>query len=207
MTQQLAQALYGNGSLPLAFFTGTTADKTATVFATGRDPLSGTRLTAFAESGVGVASTVVQYKPTVASGAVTAQVPWPAETINGIAFDQGNSGYASGSSLVTTMQATTSAIGGYYVSYMGVSDADSAIAGGAVELTWNGVPYSLLNVKEGKYTFWGYQHLMYQSTLSGTKKTVADAIAQQIKNVDSPILLSDMQVERPADGGLIIPKY
>ena len=207
MTQQLAQALYGNGSLPLAFFTGTTADKTATVFATGRDPLSGTRLTAFAESGVGVAATVVQYKPTITSGAVTSHVVWPAETVNAIAFAEGNSGYTSGSSLVTTMQATTSAIGGYYVSYMGVSDADSAIAGGAVELNWNGVQYSLSNVKEGKYTFWGYQHLMYQSTLAGTKKTVADAIANQIKNVDSPILLSDMKVERPADGGLIAPRY
>jgi hypothetical protein len=207
MTQQLAQALFGNGSLALALFTGNSADQTSTVFATGRDPLSGTRLTTFAESGVGVASTVVQYKPTVASGAVTSQSVWPAETVNGIAFDQGNGGYTSGSSLVTALQATTSGIGGYYVSYMGVSDADSAITGGAIELTWNGIQYSLENVKQGKYTFWGYQHLMYQSTLTGTKKTVADAIATQIKNVDSPILLSDMKVERQADGGLIAPKY
>ena len=48
---------------------------------------------------------------------------------------------------------------------------------------------------------------MYSSTLSGTKKTVADAIATQIKTVDSPILLSDMKVGRPADGGLIAPNY
>lgn len=207
MTQQLAQALLGNGSLALALFTGNSADQTNTVYATGRDPLSGTRLTAFAESGVGVAATVVQYKPTVASGAVSSHVVWPAETINGISFVDGNSGYTSGSSLVTAMQATTTGINGYYVSYMGVSDADSAITGGAVELTWNGVPYSLDNVKQGKYTFWGYQHLMYKSTLTGTKKTVADAIATQIKTVDSPILLSDMKVERPADGGLIAPRY
>jgi hypothetical protein len=207
VTPQLAQALFGNGSLALALFTGNSADQTSTVFATGRDPLSGTRLTAFAESGIGVAATVVQYQPTVASGAVSSHQVWPAETINGIAFETGNSGYASGSSLVTTMKATTSGINGYYVSYMGVSDADSAVSGGAVELTWNGVQYSLDNVKQGKYTFWGYQHLMYSSTLSGTKKTVADAIATQIKTVDSPILLSDMKVGRPADGGLIAPNY
>jgi hypothetical protein len=48
---------------------------------------------------------------------------------------------------------------------------------------------------------------MYKSALSGTKKTVADAIATQIKTVDSPILLSDMKVERPTDGGLIAPRY
>ena len=207
VTPQLAQALFGNGSLALALFTGSSADQTSTVFATGRDPLSGTRLTAFAESGIGVAATVVQYQPTVASGAVSSHQVWPAETINGIAFETGNSGYASGSSLVTTMKATTAGINGYYVSYMGVSDADSAVSGGAVELTWNGVQYSLDNVKQGKYTFWGYQHLMYSSTLSGTKKTVADAIATQIKTVDSPILLSDMKVGRPADGGLIAPNY
>jgi hypothetical protein len=207
MTQQLAQALYGNGSLALALFTGSSADQTSTVFATGRDPLSGTRLTTFAESGIGVASTVVQYKPTVASGAVTTQEIWPAETVNGIPFEQGNGGYTSGGTLVTAMQATTTGIGGYYVTYMGVSDADSAVTGGAKELTWNGVQYSLDNVKEGKYTFWGYQHLMYKSALSGTKKTVADAIATQIKTVDSPILLSDMKVERPTDGGLIAPRY
>ena len=207
ITQQLAQALFGNGSLALALFTGSASDQSKSVFATGRDPLSGTRLTTFAESGVGVNSIVVQYQPTVASGAVSSHKVWPAETVNGIAFDEGNSGYASGGSLVTAMQATTSAINGHYVSYMGVSDADSAIAGGAVELTWNGVPYSLDNVKQGKYTFWGYQHLMYRSTLTGTKKTAADAIANQIKTVDSPILLSDMKVERPADGGIVAPRY
>jgi hypothetical protein len=207
MTQQLARALYGNGSLPLALFTGSATDQTSTVFATGRDPLSGTRLTTFAESGVGVAATVVQYKPTVASGAVTSQAVWPAETVNGIAFDQGNGGYTSGGSLVTAMQATTAGINGYYVTYMGVSDADSAVTGGAVELTWNGVQYSPDNLKQGKYTFWGYQHLMYPSTLSGTKKTVADAIATQIRTFDSPILLSDMKVERAVDGGQIVPRY
>jgi len=207
MTNLLAQALYGNGDLPLALFTGLSADQSTKVFATGRDPLSGTRLVTFAESGIGANSTVVQWKPTVASGAVTSHVVWPQETVNGVTFEQGNGGYTSGGSLVTALQATTSAIGGYYVTYMGVSDADSSIAGGAVELTWNGVKYSLDAVKEGKYTFWAAEHLQYKTSLAGVKKTVADTIATQIKNVDSPILLSDMKVSRPTDGGIIAPKY
>lgn len=207
MTNLLAQALYGNGDLSLALFTGLNADQSSKVFATGRDPLSGTRLVAFAESGIGVNSTVVQWKPTVSSGAVTSHTVWPEETVNGVTFQQGNGGYTSGGTLATNMQATTTAIGGYYVTYMGVSDADTAIAGGAVELKWNGVAYSLPAVQEGQYTFWAAEHLQYKTSLSGVKKTVADAIANQIKTVDSPILLSSMKVSRPTDGGVIAPKY
>ena len=54
ITPQLAQALWGNGTLPLALFTSSAADEGTLVYATGRDPDSGTRATAFAESGIGV---------------------------------------------------------------------------------------------------------------------------------------------------------
>jgi hypothetical protein len=204
---QLAQAVFGAGSAALSLFTGLQADEGMKVFATGRDPDSGTRLTTFAEAGVGVNAVVVQYQPTVSSGAVTAHVPWPETVVNGITFRTGNGGYSSGNSLVTTMSATTAALSGYYVSYMGLSDATSAIDKGAKELTYNGVLYSLDNVKNGLYTFWCYEHLMYKRTLTGVKKTVADTLANQIDTVDAPIKRSEMRVGREADGGLVTAKF
>jgi hypothetical protein len=106
------------------------------------------------------------------------------------------------------MQATTLAgLNGYYVSYMGLSDATSAITGGAKELTYNGVLYSLDNVKNGLYTFWCYEHLMYKNTLAGVKKTVADTLATQIETVDAPIKLNEMRVGRQADGGLVTQNF
>ncbi len=56
-TQQ-ARALFGAGTMPLAFFTGNSADETKTVVATGRDPDSGTRLNASAEIGLGPQASV-----------------------------------------------------------------------------------------------------------------------------------------------------
>jgi hypothetical protein len=90
---------------------------------------------------------------------------------------------------------------------MGLSDANTAIGGGAKELTYNGVLYSLDNVKNGLYTFWCYEHLMYKKTLTGVKKTVADTLANQIDTVDAPIKRSDMRVSREADGGLVTTKF
>ena len=179
ITTQQAQALYGAGELPLAFFSGSTADQGSRLFALGRDPDSGTRVIAFAESGIGVFNGVLQYQPVVASNNIASHIPWPQTTVNGIVFTQGNGGYSSGGTIVGIMRNTTVGLGGSYITYLGLSDANSAVsatgtgAGPARELTWNGVPYSLSNVKEGLYTFWGYEHLMYRGTLAGTQKTLA----------------------------------
>jgi hypothetical protein len=76
MTPLMAQALWANGSLPLSMWTGNTNDASTIVYATGRDPDSGTRKVTFLETGIqnyvtGVTpSTVLQYEPTNASGVV-----------------------------------------------------------------------------------------------------------------------------------------
>ena len=224
LTQNLAQTLWLNGSLPLALFTGSPTDEGSLVFALGRDPDSGTRKTAFAESGIGVFSAVVQYYPTNASGAVisrTAAGPItghklvPAQTINGIFFDVGQGGYASGGDVAAAMGATGSqaAIGGFYLSYLGIADATKAIASGAAELTWNGVAFSDTAVQEGQYTFWAYEQLDYRGdygAVDANGKTVADLLGAQIKNVDAALageLLSTMRVTRPVEGGLIANTY
>jgi hypothetical protein len=207
ITPQLAQALWGNGTLPLALFTGDPADQGALVYATGRDPDSGTRATAFAEAGVGVFSVVTQYKPSITSGAVTSWAPYPQQTVNGITFPVGQGGEASGSSLIANVTASGSAAVGYGIAYMSVNDAVTAVNGGAKALNYNGIPYSLQAVREGKYTFWCYQHVTYRNTLTGGPKDVADLMANQILNTDSPILLNSMNCSRPTDGGQITPNY
>ncbi len=203
VTPQLAQFLWGSGQMALSLWTGSAADSTVKIFATGRDPDSGTRLTAFAESGVGVDSIVVQYQPVINGANIDSHILWPQTVVNGITFTEGNGGFSSGGTLVNAMTKDTTALGGFYVSYMSNGDAATAIAGGARELAYNGVTASTTAIQQGLYTFWGYQHLLYKTTLTGIKKSTADTLANQILTVDSPILLSTMKVKRNSDGGLI----
>ncbi len=218
MNPQIAQALFGNGSASLALFTGNHADESSsnangTVYAIGRDPDSGTRVIEFAESGIGVSSTVVQYQPTLSGSAVTSQIPWPQETVDGIVFTQGNGGYNSGSGLRTPLEATTSGINGYYVGFLGISDANTVKGLGGQWLTWNGVPFSVTAVEEGQYTAWSYEHLMYQPTLASNKKTLAASFVTALQGYatdtakGTSISLSDMKVVRLSDGGVITQNY
>ena len=208
---QAAQALYSNGTAKLSLFTGNSADNGVTVYAGGRDPDSGTRLTAFAEAGIGVDSAVTQYKPTVTGSTLTAIAPYPAITINGIFFDVGNSGESSGSTLRNYFSKTTSAIGGHLVGYLGTGDSPTAINGGARELTYNGVTYSDAAVKEGLYTFWCYEHVLYPTALNSAavgsvgnkKKVLADSLANLIKTTYAPIKISEMNCSRSSDGGVV----
>ena len=52
MTPLLAQALWANGKLPLSMWSGNPSDSNTFVYATGRDPDSGTRKTTFLETGI-----------------------------------------------------------------------------------------------------------------------------------------------------------
>lgn len=166
MTGQLARQLYKNGIAPLAMFTGNNADETKPVIALGRDPDSGTRLTSFAETGVGALSTVTQYQPQDSNGAVVASTAgtisqfslWPDETVDGIPIGSPNGGYSSGGDLSKAMRAVTTdpvAINGdanspftaanvTRIAYLGTSDADGNLLNGSgttagVELPYNGV--------------------------------------------------------------------
>jgi hypothetical protein len=230
ITPQLAVALYtGTGSLPLALFTGLNSDEGTNVYALGRNADSGTRLNAFAETGVGVLNIVHQYYPLngstiIKSGGtlqVTGQELVPQDTVNGIVYPVGDSGYNGGGDLAAAVKSTGSAtavgVKGFYVAYLGLSDAYTADNGGAADLMYNGVPYSATAVEEGQYTFWGYEHLMYRQNYSGNQKTVTDQVANMILNQDAAvipsgsvapgILLGSMHVQRFTDGGPISNNY
>jgi hypothetical protein len=224
LTTQQAKALFGAGKLPLAFFTGNSADETTTIVATGRDPDSGTRLTAFAEGGLGALASVKQYQPRDSGGNlvktvgtnITNFVAWPASTVNGIPIATFNGGYNSGGDLTKAMANFTPS-GFALISYAGVGDADTnALPNGGIELSFNGVTlgntggnYNTATVlTEGKYTFWGYEHLYYRSGTSGTPAgNVADAIANQLKTTDAQVLLTSMKSERSTDGSVVFPTY
>jgi hypothetical protein len=240
ITSQQARALYAGGKLPLALFTGNSADETKPVVALGRNPDSGTRLTTFAETGIGALATVKQYQPQdstgtlvkTTAGTISQFQPWPAETINGVPVSTFNSGYSSGGDLSKAMAATVtdpvtigatsySAANVTFVGYMGVSDADANLLNAGnprigVELSYNGVllghvgaDYGTVTaLTEGQYTFWGFEHLLYNaSTIGVTQKTAADTLATQIHDTDSQVLLSNMKVTRTGDGLTVTNNY
>jgi hypothetical protein len=242
MTSQLARSLYSNGRRPLALFTGLNADEGKLVVAMGRNPDSGTRLTAFSETGIGALSTVDQFQPQdststlvkTTSATISKFVVWPAETINGVPVGTFHSGYSSGGDLSKAMRAVTTdpvtvTVGittGTYaaanltrIAYLGTGDADSNLLAGlnpGVELSFNGsflgnVGGNYNNstvVTEGRYTFWGYEHVLYNtSTIAVDVKGVADSLATQLHDTDSPILLSNMKVQRTTDGANVTNSY
>jgi hypothetical protein len=224
MTPLLAQALWENGSLPQSMFSSN-PDDTNIIYAIGRDPDSGTRKTAFLETGVQsfvaelTPAIVLQYAPSNSTGlvnkanqgSVTTQGPWPAETVDNIQFENGDAGYSSGGDLAYAMRAT-SGTPFIYVTYLGLSDAATAEAGGATELTYNGIPYSDQAVRNGQYTYWTYEQMDYLPTYGTTDangKAVADSIAQNIlTNTAANVgeLLSTMNVTRTQEGGPVTPQ-
>ncbi len=242
VTSQMLRTLYSGGKIPLALFTGASADETKPVIALGRNPDSGTRLTAFAESGIGALSTVKQFQPQDSAGAlvkttsatITKFVNWPAETINGVAVATFNSGYSSGGDLSKAMRAVTSdpvsvTIGATTktysaanltrIAYLGTGDADSNLlagAGAGVELYYNGVTLgnvagdynTVTALTEGKYTFWGFEHLLYNgSTIAAPVQTAADKLATQLHDTDAVVKLSNMKVTRATDGANVTANY
>jgi hypothetical protein len=220
LTPLLAQALWSKGKLPLSMWTGNTNDLTNFVYAVGRDPDSGTRKTAFLESGIQTflsaltPAVVVQYQPTNSTGAVvsksnptaiTGQQVWPAETVDNISFPTGDAGYSSGGDLAYALGESAPFT---YIGYLGLSDYATASGLGATNLAWNGTYYSHAAAENGQYTYWAYEQLDYLPTYSGNGQTVANLLANQIKYENLSGVgesLSTMSVGRTQEGGPVTP--
>ena len=181
ITTQLAKNLFSAGKVQTSVFTGITGDPNNAsdpnrkyVFAIGRDPDSGTRLTALAETGLGAAAFVKQYQPldgtnaviSAAGATVAINQPWPLSTVNTISVPVFNGGYNSGGKLAGAMGAATdnmankdnlgnalsgdAATGGWYITYLSTSDAaNTAIPAGAAPLAYNGV--SIYDTQQSKF--------------------------------------------------------
>ena len=192
---QLRVAL--SGGTKLALITGNTAD-TKFVYVTGRDNNSGTRVNTLADTGYGIRTLVRQTIIGGSSGAPTLS-------------SLSNNGQSSGGTLATTMTLTGSATapdtinggtGWYAIAYVGMYDADVAIAGGAAGLTLNGVAESTTAIQEGQYSFWGQEWLYQNPTLSSAASTVNTKLVTAIPvHVDGTheISLASMNASKSSD--------
>ena len=216
MTAQAAQYIYTSVGYTLgSFLTGNNADEAYAVYGAGRDPDSGTRIVAFAETGIGATANtgIKQFKIDASGGAITSIALTTATTINGVAVPAGSNGEASGGTLAGLMNNTGPsaltpgnilATDGFFVTYLGqgVGNSDNLVAPARI-IKYNGVAYSSQAVIEGAYTFWGYERISYRSGTTGVVKTVADKIADQIYTTTATIKQTAMLCTRQIDGGLV----
>jgi len=220
MTDQLHEAQWATGQLPLSMYTGNPAD-TKLVLNTGRSDGSGTRATILSETQYGPFRTVVQWggpndQTTITGGEGSGTVA----TLNNL----GNGGYSSNSFVRqnlarTSTNVTVGAVPGndvVIISYLTLSDAAAitTVTGGpgvgARALTYNGVPYSLENVANGQYTLWGYQQFYGSADINLAEQAFFDAftafIPAQLDPLSTGIPTTLMNVTRNGgDGGPITP--
>lgn len=226
MTQQLSRALWVNGIQPKKLFTGNpgAADAEDLVLAIGRDNGSGTRITQLAETQYGVFTPVQQWKLTSAADITTAQL-WPIGDGVG-SFAAGNGGYTSGSTIRNFMGLTSATVDlkdadnvefltdvpVSLISWLGITDANTAVTNGAVRLSYEGVTYDGTNtdlIYEGAYTAWGYLHLYVPSGLSTDENQFKSNLTTQLDNASvlgsSGLRVSQMHVSRGNDGATVGP--
>ncbi len=200
ITAQQARTHFTKGGETLkSLFTGVAADTTI-IYAAGRDDDSGTRTTALAETGAGVFTPTTQWLGVVSGSEPGATVALGAYV--------GNGGYASGGDLSKVLSAT----GTQFIGLLGISDAITAEPNGAKRLSYEGIPFSISNVKNGSYTYWSYYQSNRMSLPPASKalalyNTLKTALkAAPTSSSGSSINLDEMTVERQADGATVTPK-
>lgn len=172
------------GGSPAALITGNAAD-TTWVYVTGRDSLSGTRVNTFGDVAYGIFSTPFQLQ-VAADGSMIDQ---------GGGTYLGDYGFSSGGTVATQMgfdlgQASSvdQNIGsGHFsvISYLGYSDAQSAIANGGTALSFNGIPESTANVQQGLYTFWGNEFVYRKNTVSAQATSVYNLLSPSTTGINA----------------------
>jgi len=204
ISSQQARVLFTAGLQPLSLFTGVATDTTS-IYPAGRDNDSGTRITALVEIGAGAFASLDQYKFTVAANIISAPVE-----------QAPTAGYSSGGDLATLLGANG---GGYdVIGYLGISDAATATGAHGVKLWYNGVPFSIENVKNGSYTFWSkYQQISLTTVPAAPANAYDDVKATLFQGLKttltglattgsgSSIKLTDLNVTRESDGADVIP--
>lgn len=182
-----------------AVFSGNPSDTNDYVYVSGRDNQSGTRVNAFGNSGFGIFSLPNQIEMDSSGNMLDLEPP------NGTYA--GDFGFSSGGTLAGTLGANTTAKpdlfnggSGYSViAYLSRGDANTAIANGAVELTYDGVAQNSANVKEGTFTFWGNEYIYQRNGVSSEAQSAYNRLAVSIPNDvngTTAIKFSDMHTTR-----------
>ncbi len=233
-----AQQALESGLIKGQLLTGADADADITIWTMGRNIDSGSRVINHAVNKYGTLTPVVQWKVTASGGNVTKIEKHPTNTLLGIGVALGNNGESSGSAMagfmtnsipsgfsniVSDTGETAGATANYLIGYSSVADTLPLVGSGLVPLKYNGVEgrcYSqtnattldagYTNITTGRYPYWGYEFIGYDSTLSGNANVpvLVNQLATRIKSLASTngdlapnIALGDMKVDRSEDGG------
>ena len=175
----------GNAGMPATYLGGTSPNP---VYLIGRDSGSGTRISVHK---------VIGYNSN--------PVLW---ATNGAGTYVLTNGYPSGGNQRDVIKGKADAIG-----YLGLPDFIN-IQASATRLSYQGVPFTAAAVATGSYSLWGYEHLVNRAGgLSANQLLVKNALVSAITDPvyqstvpaynDNFVSVSEMQVERGADGGPI----
>jgi hypothetical protein len=225
ITHHQCRTLFANGVVSLGYITGdttvgTTSDTNKVLCLIGRYNGSGTRAVVFADTGYGALMNSFNYRYVNNAGPGNT----PAFTL---VTPDANVGHTSGSTVKSDLgnnisQALlvngTSYGTGYAVGYLGTKDAYgvSGNGSGALNLTYNGVPFSTDAVCNGSYTLWSYQHIYNKTPLSANLTTFKSSLSSAIPanlgyggSISSlvGIPISAMKVSRSVDGGPLGTTY
>jgi hypothetical protein len=219
ISHQVAQTVLANGVVPMSLVTGDLSnggDTNRVINLIGRYNGSGTRAVVFADTGYGALQNSVNFKYSA-----TANSGSPAFTV---VTPDPNVGYSGGGSIKTDLGNNIStAMGtdlasyqtGYAIGYLGIKDAFGVTgnSAGALNLTYNGVPFSTNAVQNGQYTLWSKEHLYSKSGQSANLNTVKANLVTAIPSYLGSgttligIPTSAMTVDRNTDGGRIGTLY
>lgn len=210
MTDQIFAALYSQGQMPLSTWTNNPADDPVASPSTGRYVLpfgrnngSGTRATTLAETQYGAFTAVQQY----GADTVTAGAGQPINSLGTL----GDGGQSSGGTLRNILASDFSNVSGenyVAIGYIGASDGATVINNGGKALKYNGVEFSIDNVINGSYTFWGYQQLYSIPALDADQTAFDTALRNAIPNNlgSNFVAISALKVTRNGgDGGPVSP--
>jgi hypothetical protein len=177
-------AFGGINGMPATFLGGSSPNP---IYLIGRDPGSGTRITVHKDIGF---NGNPLYWATNGSGTYVV-----------------TNGYSSGGLQRGTIAAKSDAIG-----YLGRADL-AAVSNSVTAISYEGVAFTPAAVANGVYPIWGYEHIVNRAGgLSANQTSVRNALIAAITDPvfqatpiynDSFVGLSEMDVERGADGGPI----
>jgi len=214
ITANFANSTLQDGSTPASFLTGNSADAAKSVYITGRNSGSGTRITTLAEINYPADTNVNQYAPVYTGSIITGLTHLATTAGLSSGGDVATALNASLSSTITNGTKTIDSSKVVLLSYLAYSDAVS-VTNGSI-LNYNGVSFLTggvpnTNIQNGAYTFWGYEHLLTPSATDNDsdKTAVLNDLVSDIPNFLGTgtqtigIGLDSMNVQRSGDGQFV----
>ncbi|HZT23246.1 MAG TPA: hypothetical protein VFB55_10085 [Verrucomicrobiae bacterium] len=215
--------LISQGYQNAAFFTGIASDTNNIVYLIGRNKGSGTRANTLADTGYGTTKTVSQFS-------IGYGIEEPAQNVL-VLTNESNNGYESGGGVAAALsidgscqqndpffgpsgivQPHSNLTGWFALGYLGCSDA---LSHGLTTNQWvslDGVFESNQAIEEGRYSFWGHEHLYGKYGISGFQDTVGQKIFTGVQtmlqtsgmgsipgNHDPAIALTYMHCDKASD--------